>query len=254
MTYPRRCPLCEADYRGPGGGRVPTGVVSDLRHATLSVVPGGTPSPWRPSVPGRLLTLHCLACRGEYIWDYFAAPRAQPARPVVETRAVAPRDRAKGQRAMAAASALAETRGGQRAAARDAGVSPTRVAYAAVVLEHAPELAAPVLAGALSLDEAYGEARARKRVAPSAVTSGRHGAGGTAMADQRGAEPEVGARVRMKGTGRTGTIQEVLEARGRKLYCVVYEPRAREAIAPPPGETVGESTVYTTADTFDVLP
>ena len=73
------------------------------------------------------------------------------------------------------------------------------------------------------------------------------------MADRRGAEPEVGARVRMKATGRTGTIREVLEARGQALYCVVYEPTAREAIAPLPGETVGEFTVYTTAATFDVL-
>ena len=74
------------------------------------------------------------------------------------------------------------------------------------------------------------------------------------MADQRGADPEVGERVRMKGTGRTGTIREVLEARGRALYCVVYDPTAREAIAPIPGEPEGEFTVYTTADTFDALP
>jgi hypothetical protein len=58
----------------------------------------------------------------------------------------------------------------------------------------------------------------------------------------------------MKETGRTGTVREVLEARGRKLYCVVYDPTAREEIAPLPGEPVGEFTVYTTADTFDVLP
>jgi hypothetical protein len=76
MTYPRRCPLCGADYRvsisGRGGVRVP----SDSRHATQSAEPGGTPSPWRPRQPGRLLTLACTLCRGEYAWDYFAG---QPA-------------------------------------------------------------------------------------------------------------------------------------------------------------------------------
>jgi hypothetical protein len=74
------------------------------------------------------------------------------------------------------------------------------------------------------------------------------------MAEQRGADPEVGVRVRMKEAGRTGTIREVLEARGRALYCVVYDPTARARPVPIPGEPVGEFTVYTTADTFDVLP
>lgn len=74
------------------------------------------------------------------------------------------------------------------------------------------------------------------------------------MAEQREAEPEVGTRVRMKATSRTGTVREVLEARGRKVYCVVYDPTAREDIAPIPGEPEGEFTVYATADTFDVLP
>jgi hypothetical protein len=74
------------------------------------------------------------------------------------------------------------------------------------------------------------------------------------MAEQRGAEPGVGTRVRMRETGRTGTIREVLEARGRTLYYVVYDRIPREAIAPLVGETVGEFSVYTDADTFDVLP
>jgi hypothetical protein len=74
------------------------------------------------------------------------------------------------------------------------------------------------------------------------------------MAEQRGADPEVGARVRMKATGRTGTIREVLETRGRTLYYVVYDPTARAGPAPLVGETVGEFTVDTTADAFDVLP
>jgi hypothetical protein len=72
MAYPRRCPLCGGNYRGPLGSKLSIGVVCDAGHATLSAVPGGTPSSWRPRLPGRLLTLRCLACRGEYAWDYFA--------------------------------------------------------------------------------------------------------------------------------------------------------------------------------------
>ena len=74
------------------------------------------------------------------------------------------------------------------------------------------------------------------------------------MADRRGANLRVGARVRMKATGRVGTIWEVLEARGRTLYYVVYDATARAGVVPLVGEPVGEFTVYTTADAFDVLP
>jgi hypothetical protein len=74
------------------------------------------------------------------------------------------------------------------------------------------------------------------------------------MADRRQGDLQVGARVRMKVTGRTGTIWEVLERRGRKLYCVVCDPTAREEGAPLPGEAAGERTVYTTAETLEVLP
>jgi hypothetical protein len=65
VTYPRRCPLCRADY-GSGGAL-------DLGHVTLSARPGGTPSPWRPDLPGRVLTLRCVHCRDAFPWDYFAS-------------------------------------------------------------------------------------------------------------------------------------------------------------------------------------
>jgi hypothetical protein len=64
VAYPRRCPLCRADYGSSGA--------ADLRHATVRSEPGGTPSRWRPASPGRLLTLRCAVCRDEYTWDYFA--------------------------------------------------------------------------------------------------------------------------------------------------------------------------------------
>ena len=68
MVYPRGCPLCRTRYVAPYS----TGALwGDLRHVTLRAEPGGTPSPWRPEDPGRLLTLRCLLCTGEYRWDYF---------------------------------------------------------------------------------------------------------------------------------------------------------------------------------------
>ena len=70
MAYPRRCPLCAAAYGQQAA--------DDNRHATVRSEPGGTPSPWRPGLPGRLLILACRDCRGEYGWDYFAG------RPVLE--------------------------------------------------------------------------------------------------------------------------------------------------------------------------
>ena len=71
MAYPRRCPLCEADYRRDKA--------HDLHHTTTRSQAGGTPSRSRPWLPGRVLTLCCSACRAEYGWDYFAGRRADPA-------------------------------------------------------------------------------------------------------------------------------------------------------------------------------
>jgi len=55
---------------------------------TLRSDPGGTPSPWRPTQPGRILTLKCMTCSDDFVWDYFgsrtttlgddAAPRPLP--------------------------------------------------------------------------------------------------------------------------------------------------------------------------------
>jgi hypothetical protein len=72
MAYPRRCPLCGADYREAIRRRTPGGIVPEFRHTTLRAKSGGTPSPREPALPGRLLTLRCLACGGAYAWDFFA--------------------------------------------------------------------------------------------------------------------------------------------------------------------------------------
>ncbi len=68
MAYPRRCPVCDATY---GVRKFAGPMVADICHVTLQAEPGGTPSPWRSDDPGRLLTLRCLLCTGEYRWDYF---------------------------------------------------------------------------------------------------------------------------------------------------------------------------------------
>ena len=86
MTYPRRCPLCEASYEPDPS--------SDLSHVTVGAEPGGTPSPQFPTAPGRVLTLHCQTCGGEYPWDFFAdavplgaaVPARRPGRQVVRRR------------------------------------------------------------------------------------------------------------------------------------------------------------------------
>jgi ParB-like chromosome segregation protein Spo0J len=70
----------------------------------------------------------------------------------------------KGQAAMALAQA-GRFATNQRAAARTLGLSQPRLAYAVVVLDHAPDLAPAVLSGAISLDEAYRTATDRKRAA-----------------------------------------------------------------------------------------
>ena len=72
MPFPRQCPLCDAAY-GPASA-------DDARHVTARSAPGGTPSPWRPELPGRLLFLACHDCGGEYGWDSFAG------RPMLEAR------------------------------------------------------------------------------------------------------------------------------------------------------------------------
>jgi hypothetical protein len=74
------------------------------------------------------------------------------------------------------------------------------------------------------------------------------------MAEQPGADPAVGARVRMKETGRTGTVLEVLEMRDRTLYYILHDHASREEAVPVPGEPGSAFGIYTTADTFDVLP
>ena len=70
MAHPHYCPLCGAAY-----GRQAD---QPACHLVLHAEPGGTASPGRPSLPGQLLTLACLACGGVYRWDYFGGATSWP--------------------------------------------------------------------------------------------------------------------------------------------------------------------------------
>ena len=73
MTSPRRCPLCGADYLAAD----PRSSASSRDHTTVQAAHGGTPSPWRPTLPGRILTLRCSSCAGLYEWDSFASRQVE---------------------------------------------------------------------------------------------------------------------------------------------------------------------------------
>src|ERR1051326_7530992 len=62
MVYPRRCPSCGRDEPSP-----------DQLYSTRAAMDGGTPSPWRPEQPGRILDLRCGACWALFRWDYFGS-------------------------------------------------------------------------------------------------------------------------------------------------------------------------------------
>lgn len=68
MAYPRACPVCSVNYGATGA--------TDRGHVTLRSDPGGTPSPWRPRQPGRILTLKCMTCADDFDWDYFGSQLA----------------------------------------------------------------------------------------------------------------------------------------------------------------------------------
>ena len=50
MAYPRSCPLCGGNYRGPLGSKLTIGVACDAGHATLSAVPERAAPPLRRAV------------------------------------------------------------------------------------------------------------------------------------------------------------------------------------------------------------
>ena len=65
MAYPRAVQSAAINYGATGA--------TDRGHVTLRSDPGGTPSPWRPKQPGRILTLKCMTCSDDFVWDYFGS-------------------------------------------------------------------------------------------------------------------------------------------------------------------------------------
>ena len=80
---------------------------------------------------------------------------------------IARRHLSKGQQAMAVAEVRLLSKQSVREAARLIGASAARVAQADVVLGYAPEFSEAVLSGAMPLNDAYEQARARKGAASS---------------------------------------------------------------------------------------
>lgn len=96
----------------------------------------------------------------------------------------------RGQRAMAVAKArLFATNNRQVDLASAVSVSQSRVAYARVILDHAPDLADKVLAGG-SLDQAYAEALRRKRQPEERAERERLASEARAAAEQQAARRE----------------------------------------------------------------
>ncbi|MBV9173976.1 MAG: hypothetical protein JOZ81_28265 [Chloroflexi bacterium] len=62
MVYPRACPSCGVNEPSP-----------EQLYSTRAAMDGGTPSPWRPDLRGRLLDLRCGVCGALFRWDYFGS-------------------------------------------------------------------------------------------------------------------------------------------------------------------------------------
>jgi ParB-like chromosome segregation protein Spo0J len=99
---------------------------------------------------------------------------------------IARRHLTKGQQAMVAAKGAVVSGKPQRWFETNQGVSHSRVAFAATVLEHAPDMVDAVIAGATGLDEAYRVARERKTAADSVEAQ---------LARLRAEDPELAAKV-----------------------------------------------------------
>ena len=102
------------------------------------------------------------ACRMAGVEPRFASLNGHDPVAYILSSNISRRNLTKGQRAMAVAHLCPETGQSVRDAADMAGVGKSRVSQANTVLRHAPELADAVMAGTISLDEAYKEAKQRK--------------------------------------------------------------------------------------------
>jgi ParB/RepB/Spo0J family partition protein len=120
---------------------------------------------------------------------------------------IARRHLTKGQQAMVAARAIGLLKTSQRALAEQAGVSKTRIASAAAVIEHAPDLVDAVTSGATPLNDAYKVALERKQEAESTETR-------LAWLQER--DPELAAKVVEGELTLVGAIAECKEREAQR--------------------------------------
>lgn len=64
MAYPRKCEGCGSHY-------ATFSEHASVPHVTICATDGGTPSPWLPNKPGRVLEIGCRLCGAVFRWDYF---------------------------------------------------------------------------------------------------------------------------------------------------------------------------------------
>jgi ParB/RepB/Spo0J family partition protein len=110
-------------------------------------------------VDGRNRREACL--RAGVIPDYVLLDGADPVTYIVSAN-INRRHMSKGQRAMVVARLLETNKATQQTASRQAGMSQPLISQARTVLHYASDLAPQVIAGHLSLENAYGEAKVRK--------------------------------------------------------------------------------------------
>lgn len=115
---------------------------------------------------------------------------------------IARRHLTKGQQAMIAAKSRLVSRQSIRRVQDSSGVDRTRLGYASVVCEHAPDLVDAVIAGATGLDEAYRVARERKTAADSTEAQ---------LARLRAEDPELAAKVVEQELSLRGAFAELAE-------------------------------------------
>ncbi|MGW3227307.1 hypothetical protein [Kitasatospora sp. NPDC001095] len=111
------------------------------------------------------------ACKLAGVEPRFATYKGDaPAADVAWSSNVLRRHLTQGQRAMIVAMGRSATKSSARADAATYGISPARISLATTVIKHAPSLAHPVVADAMSLDAAYEQARRNKAAAKALDT------------------------------------------------------------------------------------
>jgi len=156
----------ETDFTGeihPAAALFPMLPDDELRELADDITANGLIHPVVLDTAGALIDgrNRLAACRMAGVAPTFTVHDGDPVAHVLSAN-ISRRHISKGQRAMATAMLCVKKKQTVRESAADAGLSFAYVAHAGVVLKYAEELAPAVMAGTLSLSDAYAEARERK--------------------------------------------------------------------------------------------